>query len=86
MNQLAKKKIEILNKNFLTIRNIQILMDCGKDLARKYRDKFVEKQGIDRKYFGTRIPTNEFIEFYKLNFDLIYTLATNGGDSNAART
>lgn len=89
---MVKKKYELLTKHELTIKDIAILMDCGISKASKYRNKFIKDKKIKSDYFGITILTSEFIDFYKIDVDMInnkYILEqqlTNGGEVNATRT
>lgn len=64
-------KFKLLNKHDLTIKDISVLMDCGITKASRYRNKFIKDKKIKSDYFGIIILTNEFIEFYNINVDMI---------------
>lgn len=89
---MVKKKYELLTKHELTIKDIAILMDCGISKAAKYRNRFIKEKNIKSDYFGITILTSEFIDFYKIDVEMIsdkYILEqqlNNGGGINATST
>lgn len=87
---MNKLKVKVLSKHNLTIKDISILMDCGLSKASNYRKRFIEKKKLKSDYFGITILTSEFVDFYKIDVDMIrdnYLLDKKlAGDVNAART
>lgn len=85
--QVIREKIKVINKQTLNLNDISILMDCGRHKARQYRNKYFEKNKIVNDYFGTQVPTTEFIKFYNINTEIVmdsYLLLKETGDLDAS--
>lgn len=66
-----EQKINILNKVFLSIKDISILLDCGPTKAKRYREKYITAKKIEKDYFDIVIPTVDFLKFYKIDVNLL---------------
>ncbi len=70
----------ILNKVWLTSKDIQKLVNCGKDTARKIRDKVAEKtlaKGYALPLCKNKVvSTKEVIEYLGLDIKYIIEMAT----------
>lgn len=79
INFTADQKAEVILKDVLYIKDIQVLKDCGKQKATKLRNecidwieaKYEKKYPIDMK----SVPTNEFVECFKIDTDVIHNNA-----------
>lgn len=71
MESLIINRFNIINKSFLTVKDIMVLMECSSTVATKYRTKFLNKYGSKDNFIQVRIPTSLFIEFYKLDVNMI---------------
>lgn len=65
------KKFEAIKKNFLTVEDIAVLMDCGKKKASDFRKHFIVKTNQTSDYFPNIIRTSEFLDFYRIDTNLI---------------
>lgn len=67
-------KFEVINKTYLQVKDIRILMDCSTSKASVYKKKFLmffQEKKYEPDYFKIDIPTADFIEYYNINVNLI---------------
>lgn len=84
MNDLITK-FNILNKAFLTLKDIAIIMECSREKARKYRTNYITKRKLNSDFFQVNISTQDFLEFYEVDVSMIrdnYILLSNNGVIN----
>ena len=86
--QEIKDKVKRINKLWLTVEDIAVIMECGMTKASNYRKKYLEKKGTKSDYFPDKIPTVDFLKFYKVNTDILissYDMLVKNGDLDAKR-
>lgn len=87
MLQEIKDKVKRINKLWLTVEDIAVIMECGMTKASNYRKKYLEKKGTKSDYFHDKIPTVDFLKFYKVNTDILissYDMLVKNGDLDAS--
>ena len=72
--------LNILNKLWLDSKDIQILLNCGKDSARKIRDniaKIIKSKGYELPLGkNKKVSTKEVIEYLGLDINYIIEMAS----------
>lgn len=73
MKSIVAIKYEILNKSFLSNKDIQVLMGVGATKASRLRQKLIKSQKDNgyRLPLNNNLPTKLFIQFYNVDTETI---------------
>ena len=71
IKKISTEKFEAINRTFLELKHIGVLMDCSISKAAKYRKKFLAANRDDSDFFQPMVRTTDFIHFYKIDIDRI---------------
>ena len=84
-----EETLNILNKLWLDSKDIQILLNCGKDSARKIRDnvaKIIKSKGYELPLGkNKKVSTKEVIEYLGLDINYIIEMASLEQNKNRIR-
>ena len=68
---ISESKFAAINKTFLQVKDIAVLLDCSLSKAGYYRKKFIKRNEEELDFFKPMVRTSDFITFYKIDVERI---------------